>query len=212
MRISEFSPKQGEVLKFIFAPEGILVADGSVRSGKTTIMIMGFLIWAMEYFDRTNFAICGKTVTSAERNIIKPVQQIENLPYTMTYRRNERLLVVKCGRKENYFYVFGGKDESSYALIQGITLAGVLFDEVALMPQSFVDQAIARTLSVENAKIWFTCNPESRGMTFYKSWQEKPIAKLFCIRSYNQLYRKLTGKKWKKHRKRAGGLRRAIRA
>jgi len=150
--------------------ESILVADGSVRSGKTTIMIMGFMMWAMEYFDRTNFAICGKTVTSAERNIIKPVQQIENLPYTMTYRRNERLLVVKCGRKENYFYVFGGKDESSYALIQGITLAGVLFDEVALMPQSFVDQAIARTLTFRNSKLWFNCNPENPEHWFYKNF------------------------------------------
>ena len=190
MRISEFSPKQGEVLKFIFAPEGILVADGSVRSGKTTIMIMGFLIWAMEYFDRTNFAICGKTVTSAERNIIKPVQQIENLPYTMTYRRNERLLVVKCGRKENYFYVFGGKDESSYALIQGITLAGVLFDEVALMPQSFVDQAIARTLSVENAKIWFTCNPESPEHWFHTDYilgQQPGIKRLHFLMEDNPI-------------------------
>jgi len=190
VRISEFSPKQGEVLKFIFAPEGILVADGSVRSGKTTIMIMGFLIWAMEYFDRTNFAICGKTVTSAERNIIKPVQQIENLPYTMTYRRNERLLVVKCGRKENYFYVFGGKDESSYALIQGITLAGVLFDEVALMPQSFVDQAIARTLSVENAKIWFTCNPESPEHWFHTDYilgQQPGIKRLHFLMEDNPI-------------------------
>ena len=80
------------------------------------------------------------------------------------------MLTCRCGDKENYFYLFGGKDESSYALIQGLTLAGVFFDEVALMPQSFVDQAIARTLSYKNAKIWFNCNPESPNHWFYKEW------------------------------------------
>ncbi len=170
MIIQQISPKQGKVLAFIEREESILIADGSVRSGKTTAMTMAFLIWAMEYFDRTNFAICGKTVTSAERNIIKPVQQIENLPYVMHYRRIERLLVVQCGKKENYFYVFGGKDESSYALIQGITLAGVLFDEVALMPRSFVDQAIARTLTFKDAKLWFNCNPEDPEHWFHQNF------------------------------------------
>ncbi|MDA6141507.1 phage terminase large subunit, partial [Escherichia coli] len=43
-------------------------------------------------------------------------------------------------------------------LIQGITLAGCFFDEVALMPQSFVNQATARC-SVEGSKLWFNCNP-----------------------------------------------------
>lgn len=51
-----------------------------------------------------------------------------------------------------------------------VVLAGVLFDEVALMPKSFVDQAIARTLSFPNAKIWFNCNPESSNHWFYKEW------------------------------------------
>lgn len=62
--------------------------------------------------------------------------------------------------KYNDFYIFGGKDEGSQDLIQGLTLAGVLFDEVALMPQSFVEQATLRC-SVEGAKMWFNCNPGS---------------------------------------------------
>ena len=41
-----------------------------------------------------------------------------------------------------------------------MTLAGVLFDEVALMPQSFVSQAEARC-SVEGAKMWYNCNPKA---------------------------------------------------
>lgn len=69
----------------------------------------------------------------------------------------------------NKFYFFGGKDESSAALIQGMTLSGVMFDEVALMPRSFVEQALARC-SVEGSKFWFNCNPEYPGHWFYQDW------------------------------------------
>ena len=170
MQIETFSKKQIEILKFAYSEEQNLICDGAVRSGKTITMIIAFALWAMSHFDKTNFAICGKTVSSAERNVLKPFMQFEGLPFDLSYKITARILTVRCGKKENYFYIFGGKDESSYALIQGTTLAGVLFDEVALMPQSFVDQAIARTLSYENAKIWFNCNPESPNHWFYKNW------------------------------------------
>ena len=170
MEIKTFSPKQAEILRFAYNDEETLICDGAVRSGKTIVMTLSFVLWAMTHFNHTNFAICGKTVSNAERNILRPFQQIEGIPFTLNYKISNRMLTVQSGEKENYFYLFGGKDESSYALIQGLTLAGVLFDEVALMPQSFVDQAIARTLSFANAKIWFNCNPESPNHWFYKEW------------------------------------------
>lgn len=170
MEIKTFSPKQAEILRFAYNDEETLICDGAVRSGKTIVMTLSFVLWAMTHFNHTNFAICGKTVSNAERNILRPFQQIEGMPFALNYKISNRMLTVQSGDKENYFYLFGGKDESSYALIQGLTLAGVLFDEVALMPQSFVDQAIARTLSFANAKIWFNCNPESPNHWFYKEW------------------------------------------
>ena len=170
MQINSFSKKQAQILKFAYSDEETLICDGAVRSGKTIVMSLAFVLWAMSNFDRTNFAICGKTVSNAERNILKPFEQIDGKPFTTNYKVSTRMMTVNCGGKENYFYLFGGKDESSYALIQGLTLAGVLFDEVALMPQSFVDQAIARTLSYNNAKLWFNCNPESPNHWFYKEW------------------------------------------
>ena len=45
-----------------------------------------------------------------------------------------------------------------------------MFDEAALMPKSFVNQAIARTLSVEQSKYWFNCNPEGPSHWFYIEW------------------------------------------
>ena len=76
---------------------------------------------------------------------------------------------VRRGAVTNYFEVFGGKDEASYTLIQGRTLAGVLLDEVVLMPRSFVEQALARC-SVDGAKLWFSCNPGSPHHWFYQEW------------------------------------------
>lgn len=135
-------------------------------------MIIGFVHWAMRFFNGCNFGICGKTVGSTYRNIITPLLAMPDITdyYKVSYRRSDSLLTIRSGEKINRFYVFGGKDESSYTLIQGITLSGVLFDEVALMPKSFVDQAIARTLSEPLARYWFNCNPDSSEHWFYKEW------------------------------------------
>lgn len=168
--IEKLSQKQKEILSFAVSNEKYLICDGAVRSGKTVIMTIGFVVWAMEYFNGCNFAICSKTVANAERNVLNPFLTSAPVPYKMQYHRAERFLTVTCGNKENRFYLFGGKDESSYTLIQGITLAGVFLDEVALMPRSFVEQAMSRTLTFENSKIWFNCNPENQLHWFNQEW------------------------------------------
>lgn len=176
MQLKQLSRKQKAIFGFTESDDLALVCDGSVRSGKTTIMTLAFVAWAMKNYDRTNFAICGKTVQSAERNILKPLMEIEGLgaALSMSYKVSTRVLTVRCGNVTNWFYLFGGKDESSYMLIQGITLAGVLFDEVALMPRSFVEQALSRAISFEHSKYFFNCNPESPNHWFYQEWIKGP--------------------------------------
>lgn len=178
MKFESISPKQLEIFKFPHENYDALICDGAVRSGKTVMMTVAFLEWAMNEFEESSFAICGKTVRAAERNIIMPLLQLRSVAkrFEITYTRSISLMTVKRSGKTNYFYIFGGKDESSYMLIQGITLAGVLFDEVALMPQSFVEQAITRTLSIDRSKLWFNCNPESPMHWFYQEWVLKPDA------------------------------------
>ena len=143
------------------------------------MMTISFILWAMGTFNGMTFGICGKTVQSAERNIIAPLLSVKSMTdhYVMAYTRSTHLLAVRKGAIENHFFIFGGKDESSYMLIQGVTLAGVLLDEVALMPRSFVEQAITRTLSVDSAKLWFNCNPEGPSHWFYSEWIQKPEEK-----------------------------------
>lgn len=176
MTFTKLSPKQKSIFRWCYNDNfKSLICDGAVRSGKTICMITSFILWAMRKFDGTTFGICGKTVRSAERNVIIPLQSIVDITayFSVTYTRSVSLLTVKGMGKTNYFYVFGGKDESSYMLIQGITLSGVFFDEVALMPQSFVKQAITRTLSVEGSKLWFNCNPDNQFHWFYNEWIKK---------------------------------------
>lgn len=169
------SEKQLKVLSFGYSKYDALICDGAIRTGKSSMMMLGFVHWAMTHFNNQTFAICGKTVTSVFRNVIAPFQQLAHVKdrYVTSYARSANKLVVKRGDVTNTFYVYGGKDESSYMLIQGITLAGVLLDEVVLMVRSFVNQAIARC-SVEGSKIWFSCNPDSPEHWFYKEWILKP--------------------------------------
>lgn len=150
-----------------------IIGDGAIRSGKTVCMADGFLLWSMSNFNGQNFAICGKTIESLRRNVILNLRDWMGGILNITERRAENKLIVSDGNgRSNTYFLFGGRDESSYMLIQGITLAGVLLDEVALMPRSFVDQALARC-SVSGSKFWFNCNPEGPEHWFYKEWVQK---------------------------------------
>lgn len=147
-----------------------IIADGSIRSGKTTVLSLSYVMWAMDTFSDENFALCGKTIGSLRRNVIKPLKRmLLGRGYSVVEHRSENYMTVTLGNVSNDFYFFGGKDESSQDLIQGFTLAGVFFDEVTLMPESFVDQATARC-SVDGSKLWFTCNPSSPSHWFKVKW------------------------------------------
>lgn len=180
-KIVPFSKKQRQIMSW-WAPkspvrdsEGI-ICDGSIRAGKTFPMAISFIEWAFHYFDGEAFAMCGKTVGALGRNVLRWLKPLlAKRGYTVVHRRNSdegNYLDISKNGKSNRFYIFGGRDESSQDLIQGLTLAGVFFDEVALMPESFVNQAIGRC-SVEGAKHWFNCNPGSPSHWFKLEWLDK---------------------------------------
>ena len=175
MRNMGFSPKQRRVLTW-WLPGGrdegmeAIVCDGAVRSGKTLVMGLSFFLWACVCFHGQRFGICGKTISSLRRNVLAEVlPKLGEMGATWQEKRSENLLTLKFLGHENQFYIFGGRDESSASLIQGITFAGILLDEVALMPRSFVEQACARC-SVAGSRLWFNCNPAGPEHWFYKNW------------------------------------------
>ena len=178
MKMQVFSPKQRLVLTWWvpgnpnFGKEA-LICDGAVRSGKTMAMGLSFFMWAMTCFDGQRFGICGKTIESLRRNVLAEIlPKLEGLGGQWKEKRSENLLTVRFRGRENRFYIFGGRDESSAGLIQGITFAGVLLDEVALMPRSFVEQACARC-SVTGSRLWFNCNPAGPSHWFYRTWVQE---------------------------------------
>lgn len=170
-----FSPKQRRVLTWWRpgSPDGdkqAVICDGAVRSGKTLCTGLSFFCWAMSCFQSRNFALCGKTIVSVRRNLLSElIPMLEGMGFRCEQKASRNQLLVRLGGRRNTFYLFGGKDEGSAALIQGITLAGALLDEVALMPRSFVEQTAARC-SVTGSRLWFSCNPESPGHWFYREW------------------------------------------
>lgn len=177
-KFQPFSVKQKKVLTWwlpespVSGMDGV-IADGSIRSGKTVSMALSFVIWAMESHREQNFAMCGKTIGSFRRNVLMVLKlMLASRGYKLKDHRAENFLEVSRNGNVNYFFIFGGKDERSQDLIQGITLAGVLFDEVALMPESFVNQATGRC-SVDGSKFWFNCNPDGPYHWFKVGWIDK---------------------------------------
>lgn len=181
------SQKQKQIMAFPFTNYDCLIADGAIRSGKTVFMTLSFVDDAMRRYNNQRFGICGKTVDSTVKNIIMPYLGLAYAKekYSIQWKRTDKTLVVSRGNVTNTFEIFGGKDESSFALIQGRTLAGVLIDEVALIPKSFVEQACARC-SVDGSKLWFNCNPASPQHWFYVEWI-KHLEKHNAIRLHFQL-------------------------
>ena len=181
-RFKPFSKKQRQVLNWWCDSSPVkdydgIIADGAIRSGKTVSMSLSFGLWAMKKHNGQNFIMAGKTVGSFRRNVLRFWKiMMKSRGYVVVEKRSDNLVVVTKGDVENYFYIFGGKDEASQDLVQGITAAGAFFDEVALMPESFVNQATARC-SVDGSKFWFNCNPASPQHWFKVGWINKYIEK-----------------------------------
>lgn len=181
-KFQPFSKKQLKVLTWwmnkspVSEMDGI-IADGAIRSGKTLSMSLSYIIWAMSNFNSQNFGMCGKTIGSFRRNVLFWLKlMLKSRGYKVVDHRADNLIEVSKGDTTNFFYIFGGKDERSQDLIQGITLAGCFFDEVALMPESFVNQATGRC-SVDGSKFWFNCNPDGPYHWFKVNWIDKQVEK-----------------------------------
>lgn len=195
LKFAPFSNKQKKILTWWIPPEydkkgnlikgskhaakDTIIADGAVRSGKTLIMSLSYVLWATTTFNNQNFGMAGKSIGSFKRNVwflLKVMLKARGFRIRKLSDIGDNAFIISKGDTENYFYLFGGKDERSQDLVQGFTAAGFFFDEVTLMPQSFVNQAVARC-SVEGAKLWFNCNPDGPFHWFKLEWVDNLKAK-----------------------------------
>ncbi|BED92088.1 MAG: PBSX family phage terminase large subunit [Candidatus Improbicoccus pseudotrichonymphae] len=202
----ELSEKQAKVMFWWIKNRNhdAIICDGAIRSGKTFCLSASFVFWSFYEFNNNSFGICGKTITSLKRNLIFPMLNfIEIFGFKFKESIRENKLTIFFGNQQNDFYLFGGKDRSSFTLIQGATFSGILFDEIVLMPESFVKQALARC-SIKNSKFFFNCNPDSKTHWFYREWisnfkskntiyihfdmKDNPTLNSKIINRYNNLY------------------------
>ncbi|WP_295209291.1 PBSX family phage terminase large subunit [Ruminococcus sp.] len=161
-----------------------IICDGAVRSGKTFCLSASFVTWAMTCFDKKLFGLCSKTIVSLRRNVLPGLREyMESVGMGVKEVTSRNYIDVTFGNRRNRFYFFGGRDEGSPSLIQGVTLAGVLLDEAALMPRSFIEQAAARC-SVPGSKLWFCCNPDNPYHWFKKEWIDKAEQKRLVYRHF----------------------------
>lgn len=182
--IRRFSPKQRRVLRW-WCPASAdsrydgIICDGAVRSGKTLCLGLSFFLWSLTAFQRGEFALCGRTLGAVRRNLWFPLsRQLQELGIVCREKLSQGYVELEWQGRQGRYWLFAGEDEGCAARIQGMTLAGAIFDEAALLCRSFVEQAAARC-SQEGARLWFSCNPEYPEHWFYREWilksQEKNL-------------------------------------
>lgn len=171
------SDKQLKILAFPYSRYQALICDGSIRSGKTSVMTLAFVDWAMREYDRQHFVIMGHTVGSAARNVVDPYMSTTYARerYRLHYASAAGVLTVSGNGRENYFHVFGADTSRSFQKVQGMTAAGLLVDEVTLCDRRAVEQAMARC-SVTGSRYWFNCNPDSPRHWFFEEWVQRADA------------------------------------
>lgn len=176
-----FSKKQKQLLYWWaegspYKDRDIMIADGSIRSGKTIACICSFLMFVFLHFKGENFIIAGKTIGALKRNVIKPMLQIlESWGIGYNYNRSGNYIQVAG----HTFYLFGANNEASQDSLQGLTAAGAYADEAALFPESFAEQMLGRC-SVKGSKVFLNCNPESPNHYIKKEFIDKADDKNIC--------------------------------
>ena len=128
MKKLTFSAKQRKVLDW-WRSGGFdaIICDGAVRSGKTFALSVSFFLWAMACFQRQRFGLCASSINGVRRNLLGQARPVlEGLGFRWEEKVSRNEVVVRGGGRENKFCLYGGRNEGSYASIQGVTLAGVL--------------------------------------------------------------------------------------
>lgn len=150
-----FTPTEKQK-QFLYAKDKRLnFLSGSVRSGKTYISLLKFVLWVASMPKNYEFIMVGKTVGSLERNCFNYLYNFIGEDNFITHKTAKYAIIF--GRK---VWLEGATDERAEGKIRGMTLAGAYCDEVTLYPESFFVMLLTR-LSVPGAKLFATCNPDN---------------------------------------------------
>lgn len=151
-----FTPKQAELISIFKAGKlrRINILEGSVRSGKTYISLVLWMLYVASMPKDGAYLMCAKTLNTLKRNCLDLLAALAGAHFQFSLSAKEGVLF---GRK---LYLEGACDGRAEAKIRGLTLSGAYCDELTQAPEDFFSMLLSR-LSVPGAKLIATTNPDS---------------------------------------------------
>ena len=172
MNIKPLSYKQSLVMGFRNKKKtAILLAVGAIRSGKTFVAVWAYFLYTQKLKQGYTHLLLGRKSRTIEEEVLPTMRFFAHLAKKkFDYRYNDQVLVI--GRQR--YLIASGNDEKSKDRFVGMTAHSALLDEVTLMPEGFVEMAIARC-SFGASKIWLCANPQGPGNFIKKDYMDKGL-------------------------------------
>lgn len=161
------------------------VLEGSWRSGKTTIILTGHILY-LDDLEVEGLHIIGAESISTAKTIL-----LDN-PAGFTYKSffaeraeegkyegKEALTITNSKGKKQILIFVGTSKSNSFQSIRGLTAMSVLITETNLAHKTFIQEAIGRTISTqpEYRKLFFDLNPMAENHWFYveflNEWEKR---------------------------------------
>lgn len=135
------------------------ILEGAIRSGKTIIAILRWLLFVRNAPRGGELLMIGRTRDSVWRNMVAPMQNPDLFgALSDQVIGNYGAPTVKVlGRT---VHIMGASDAKAEKVLRGMTVAGALIDEVTTIPEEFFTQLLGR-MSVKGAQLFGTTNPDS---------------------------------------------------
>lgn len=154
-KIKPLSPK---ALASIKANGWITIWEGAVRSGKTVASLIAWMAYVTTSPEKV-FVMSGNTFASLVHNTIDGEFGLLALcePELEMKRDTAGAYCLFIGDKK--IYLFGAHDDSDYKRIKGLTVGGWYADEVATHPETFIIEAMSRTIASSDRRLFWTLNP-----------------------------------------------------
>jgi PBSX family phage terminase large subunit len=133
--------------------------EGSIRSGKTIVSLLRWLIFVATAPYGGQLVVIARTRDTAARNVFAPLMDtalfgpIANQVHYTAGAPTASVL----GRT---VYVIGASDAKAEKVLRGLTVAGAYVDEVTVIPEEFFTQLLGR-MSVTGAQLFGTTNPDN---------------------------------------------------
>ena len=131
----------------------ITILEGSVRSGKTFIMLFLWLKHILKFKNKGyKFLMLGYTSASLKKNCLDDLESFFGLNVDLN-KNNEFQLF------GNTVCVFGADNYGSYKAMRGLTAYGLFGNEVTLHHENSLEEAFNRC-SGDGARVFFDTNPD----------------------------------------------------